>query len=164
MSWTKPFSVLVLTMAVAACGAEPEPGDVDPNQQADQELKRPKNAPATPSDPAAPSAVIRFTSAEPVGEILASNDFPLHGTLAVHVVVEWSGVPAGSVQRLDLLKPSGLLYASAAATIPADGRTVYTLQIAGTPVESYEMTGTWVALARLEGDREPLSASAWTLY
>jgi hypothetical protein len=163
MSWRGITWVMVAVTMVAGCGSEP--GDGLPAQEAEQDLSKKTSEPPTPTpSPALPSAAIRFTSAVPVGDFLDSTEFPLHETLQIHVVVDWSNVPAASVQRLDLIKPNGLLYASATATVPADGRAVYTLQVAGTPVEMYGMTGTWTAYVRLEDAREPLAASAWTLY
>ena len=103
------------------------------------------------------------------------TDADLLATDRVYVSTRWTGPTAGRAQRLDLLSPNGAVYYS--TTVPLDGpapagvvletepdgsrRVVVTLEVAGTPIDMFWMTGAWRATASLEqGD---VTASATLL-
>ena len=159
MGWKQIVAVAAVFTATA-CGAPEDEAFATEEQAA---VKRRTTSP-TPAPAPTPVAAVQFTSDDPAGAFLRSTEFALAATPQVSVVVDWTGFPAGAVQRLDLVAPSGRVYASSLQAIPAGGRVVYTLQVAGTTIETYQMVGTWTAQVRLESDRTPRTVSVFTLY
>jgi len=173
MSW-KTLAAVLAGMVVTGCGLGVEgTSDEKGTRHESPELWRawsdpgldsegePAPGPVAPPEPT-PSATIRFTASDPETALVESTEFPLDETLQIYVVVDWSGLPVGTVGRLDIVNPRGLLYAEALVPIPEGGRTVYTLQVATTAIDWYQMTGTWTAAVGT--DRNTLNDSAWTLY
>ncbi len=95
------------------------------------------------------------------------------GTLAVHggsgiagalrladlarfaVDATYQGEPGTHALRVDVLAPRGQLYAQLAGTLDAGaggaGAASLALEVAGTPIESYRMTGTWQFILSVHG-------------
>jgi hypothetical protein len=103
------------------------------------------------------------------------------GTLAVHGVsgsagalrlgdlarfaidATYQGEPGVHALRVDVLTPRGQLYAQLAGTLDAGaggaGAASLGLEVAGTPIESYRMTGTWQFILSVDGGAALASTS-----
>jgi hypothetical protein len=107
------------------------------------------------------------------------TQFELLSTEQVEIAVDWKNVTGIRTQRLDLIAPNGGLYATAytdfATTTAATGSAVQatpqpdgsyrvwnTLQVAGTTIDLYGMTGTWKVVAALDG--AVVSSATFVLY
>lgn len=136
---------------------------------------------ANPAGPAAvdatPRAVLGFTSQAPSQVYASETSFALAATDQIYVVADWADVSATQSEELTLLEPNGHVYYSTSipftgalgsdrsvTTLP-DGtvRATFVFEIAGTPVESYQLTGTWTVLLTLEGG-SPGTSTAFELY
>jgi hypothetical protein len=117
-------------------------------------------------DEAAPSVTLAFAAAAPTGSFDPLASAVLHDTATLYVVADWKNLPAGAAaQRLDVLMPGGALYAGLELPVGEtargdvqfrtleDGtrRVTYLLQVWGTPIESYQITGPWSARVTLVG-------------
>ncbi len=116
----------------------------------------------TPSDPggetAAPAATLSILDAGG-----AAGPFSLDDLERLSLGVRGSNLSAGShAVRLDVVDPSGVLYAQlpAALTAAADGKGAATagLQVRGTTIESYRQAGTWQVAAWVDG--APLASAS----
>ena len=78
------------------------------------------------------------------------------------VDVAYQGDPGTHALRLAFIAPNGQLYTAVPATLEADsggvGSASQALEVAGTPIEGYHMTGIWQVT--LSVDRGPILASA----
>lgn len=67
----------------------------------------------------------------------------------------YQGEPGAHALRVDVLNPQGQLYAQLAGTLDAGaggaGAASLGLEVAGTPVESYRMTGAWQFILSVDG-------------
>ena len=157
---TGTLAGLLGAIALSACGAGPGAlGSGAGIQSTHQE--------------AGPSVVVGLTSDDPAGAYTSTTSFEIANTLEVRVVADWSGVAADGSERLQLRAPDGNVYY--ATSIPFTGatgsdrsvsvlddgtlRTVYVLQVAGTPIEQYAMTGTWSVSVALDGADTSASVS-----
>ncbi len=122
----------------------------------------PDNAASPPS--ASPDAVVPATRPSPTasGATLvvtdgAGNSGPLHlGSLARLVVdAAYRGIPGRHLERIDIIGPGGTLYAQLKGTLIADpaGRSSssHSIEVKGTPIESFHMTGTWQFVLNVDG-------------
>jgi len=133
------------------------------------------DAPGTvlvPGD-AAPSVTLAFAAAAPAGSFDPLASTTIQDTATLYVVADWKNLPAGAAERLDVLMPGGALYASLELPVGettrgdvqfqllADGtrRVTYLLQVWGTPIESYQITGPWSASVTLVGGTAGATAS-----
>lgn len=136
--------------------------------------------PVTPGTPgtvlvpgdAAPAVTIAFAAAAPAGSFDPLASASIQDTRILYVVADWKDLPAGAAERLDILMPGGALYASLELPIGEtqrgdlqfqvleDGtrRVTYLLQVWGTPIESYQITGPWSASVTLVGGTASASA------
>ena len=77
--------------------------------------------------------------------------------------VGYQGEPGTHSLRLDVLGPNGQLYAQLSGTLEADARgagvATRSLEVAGTPIEAYHMTGTWRVVLSMDGGQTLASAS-----
>lgn len=75
----------------------------------------------------------------------------------------YQGEPGTHSLRLDVLGPNGQLYAQLLGTLQAGpdgaGAASDSLEVAGTPVEGYHMTGTWRVVLSMDGGQALASAS-----
>jgi len=120
-----------------------------------------------------PSVSLAFAAAVPAGAFEPLMVAALQETATLYVVADWKNVPAGAVERLDVVMPGGALYASLELPLAEtergdlrfevleDGtrRLTFLLPVWGTPIESYGITGTWSATATLVGGTATASAS-----
>jgi len=157
----------LLLAALAACASGEDPA-VDG-------MAAKKRGPPPP----APTAAIGFSTARVDGPFASATHFPIAATPQIEIAVDWTGVSGSQSQRLDVVAPNGQLYASAVvafatttqaagsevqATLQPDGsyRVWSTLQVSGTPIEMYQLVGTWTVSATLTGG--PTFAATFTLY
>jgi hypothetical protein len=136
---------LLLTLPLAACqGASPAPG-----------------SPSDPggSTPAAPSAAL--TIKDPAG---GAGPFALDDLERLTIGIQGKDLGAGShIVRLDVVDPSGTLYAQlpAGLALPGSGGTAATavaLQVRGTSIEAFRQAGTWQVAAWVDG--APLASAS----
>ena len=65
--------------------------------------------------------------------------------------MRWTGAHPGDLTRLEIYNSKGHLHDQAELAVNASNETKYKLQISGSAISEYNMTGTWKALA-LRGD------------
>jgi hypothetical protein len=118
-----------------------------------------------PTQAGDPAVALGFTAEVPVGSYTSAETFELFTTPSIRVVADFSNVGAEGVERLELRAPSGIVWFT--TVIPFSGatgsdrsvtelpdgsyRVVFVLEVAGTPIETYQMTGAWTASAVLDG-------------
>ena len=145
----KLFATLLL---LAGCGSPPA-GLVDGGNGIE------------PGPPGDPTVTLGFTVDAPSGAYASVATFQLFTTTSIHVVADFQNAGADGAERLELRGPSGIVYYS--LTIPFTGatgsdrsvalmpdgsyRVMYVLEVAGTSIEMYQMTGTWTVRAVLDG-------------
>lgn len=125
-------------------------------------------------DDAAPSVTVAFAATAPAGSFDPLTAATIFDTATLYVVADWKDLPAGAAaQRLDVLMPGGALYASLELPVAETGRgdvqfrtledgtrrVTYLLQVWGTPIESYQITGPWSVRVTLVGGSATASAS-----
>jgi len=145
--------VVAALMLLAGCGGAPpsDPTDggngIEPGQSGD------------------PAVALGFTAEAPAGAYASVAAFELFTTTSVRVVADFANVGADGAERLALRGPSGIVYYT--TVIPFTGatgsdrsvtvlpggayRVVYLLEVAGTPIETFQMTGAWTAEVVLDG-------------
>jgi len=169
----RAFCVAAALALSSGCGG---PDAEDPAELVDLASATRSKPTKPPPPPPPPTSSVRLgfaatapsaTTFEPLAQ--ASID----ATPTLYVVADWNGVAADAVERLDVFMPGGALYASLDLPIAAttrgdlqfqvlgDGtrRLTYLLQVWGTPIESYRMTGSWSARASLVGGSASATAS-----
>ena len=79
------------------------------------------------------------------------------------VGVTYQGEPGSHSLRLDLLAPSGQLYTQLSGALDAgpegDAKASLKVEVAGTPIEAYHMTGAWQVLLSVDGGPPLASAT-----
>jgi hypothetical protein len=118
------------------------------------------------SDPGGtPALSLGFSVEVPAAAYTSVEAFELFTTTQVRVVTDVTNVGPDQAERLDLYAPTGNLWFSTVipfsgatgsdrtVTVLPDGsfRSIYVLEVAGTPIETFQMTGAWRATATLEG-------------
>ena len=123
------------------------------------------SSPGAPADPgggmAAPTATLSILD---LGG--SAGPFSLDGLERLSIGVRGQQLAAGShAVRLDVVDPSGTLYAQLPAALAAatDGKGEATalLQVRGTTIESYRQAGTWQVAAWIDG--APLASASVVL-
>lgn len=149
-----PAGALALLLAAAvlpACG-----GAADDTSPADGDAA---GRPVTTR----PAVTVAFAAALPTGSFTPVTEADRASTAALYVVADWTGLSGSQAERLELVKPSGILYYAQSIplvdtstslvrvwTLPGGTvRAVYKLNIWGTPIDLYAMVGTWTATAKL---------------
>jgi hypothetical protein len=163
---------LVATLLTVACGgveAAADPSAVLGQTDVVDALPE-AELPQPEAGPEAPAASVAF-SLEPDAAPATSVD--LFSTPELFVVADWTGVDTSLSQRIELFAPNGGLYFStvipfagtergdASVSVEPDGsyRVWFVLQIAGTPIEMFAMSGTWRAAVSLVGGETSASAT-----
>lgn len=167
----RDIAVVVGVLALGmACGPQPGEGAVDGDPQDSPEVAARKGGGSGGGKdpvvvPPSPSVVLAFAAAAPAGAFEPIVSATIMDTATLYVVADWKNAPSGAAERLDVLMPGGALYASLELPIGEtdrgdvqfqvleDGtrRVTYLLQVWGTPIESYQMTGPWSARVTLVG-------------
>lgn len=177
----RPFAFFALAFLAAACGG---PSTFDSELQAAQQDAKStstggKHGGTTTSADGGATSTTDGGSASAVAVALGfaqdsqtnafATSFPIATTVEVWIAADWSGLAAGSshTQRLDLYAPNGTLYQSTTVSFTASSsgtaRAWDYLYVAGTPVQSYDMVGTWTAQVSLDGG--PVAGTgAFALY
>ena len=86
----------------------------------------------------------------------ASGPFAIDALVSLTVGVAYDHVPQGPhALRVDVVSPGGTLYAQLPASIDATGQpsgnVTHTLQVRGTPIQSFRQVGSWKFSASLDG-------------
>jgi len=118
--------------------------------QAPQDHQRP---PAPPAASARAALSVRDAQAQDAGPVVQ-----LAGLDRLHVDLAWSGPADPGRLHVDVTSPRGRLYAQLPAALQLDaqgnGTASAELPVGGTPIESYQMVGTWrFALVGPAGER-----------
>ena len=115
--------------------------------------------------PVVPTCALGISAAAPSGAYTSVDRYELFSTNQVYLVADFANVSASQAERLDLYAPSGSLWyatlitfngatgSDRAVVVLPDGttRVTYLLEVAGTPIETFNMTGTWRVTVTLDG-------------
>jgi len=118
-----------------------------------------------------PELSLGFSADAPTTTYVSVDQFELATTTQIRVVADFANVETVGAERLDLYGPNGNLWyttvipftgatgSDRAVTALPDGslRAIYVLEVAGTPIETYQMTGAWRAAATLDGTATAVS-------
>jgi hypothetical protein len=157
-------AAIVAALALAACGAAPDrlAGGDDGIQ---------------PDPPSGPTVALGFALDAPAAAYTSLDAFELFTTTRIRIVADFANAGPDGAERLELRAPGGNLWygtvipftgatgSDRSVTVLPDGsyRVIYVLEVAGTTIETYQRTGTWIAIASLDG-ADVSASKAFELY
>ncbi len=124
---------------------------------------------------AALAAALAACQAQPGGPVVASGSLSVQGDPAgaaplrlsdlrrMRIDSRFSGAPGTHDLRVDVFDPGGTLYAQLRSSFDApdgSGGASHRLEVRGTPIESYHLTGSWTFVLYVDGTKLASTSAA----
>ena len=176
----RDIAVVVGVLALGmACGPQAGEGALHGDPQDSTESAARKGGGSGGGDttpvvtPSTASVVLAFATSAPGDVFVPVSSVSLDAVPTVYVVADWKDLSGEATEQLEIVTPSGTLYAGleipiASSTrgdvqyrVLADGtrRVVYLLRLWGTAIERQRRTGQWTATVQLKGGTAAATSS-----